>query len=610
MHEVKAHSMLKQSYEQQLRKLAAERDSLASERAELLRKITRLASNAGEERERLERKYRDRIKELDEKAKKAEARQKRMMELEKVKRQAEETVRLLERDVQSIKTQKVTLMKQADRANKEFLGWRRERDKEVMQLRRQGVAKAAQLTRMEALHAKQQEVLRRKTQEAMAARKRLKELEDRRSRPVRLQEAGAEAPAEPAQPREPRSKLQRERVTPPPLEAEHSDVACIPNSTAPMLRDDRSRREWVDSELDSCNASHELQRVLEGEKALRTEAARRLREVERRLAALQNPDWWAGEIVGGGLDGNALQSKKAKLSAAVERHSKAIQEVQLQLVRERGAEEERGGGAADARRWVGVRTVAEARTMLRTVFRAASQQKAQVYETQAALTELSEEIELLRLKLEIAELGKLEASRAAAEAQAAMQAVGQMAEANNWQSSVAQAPGTPPPPPVQALDDVSCGGSIASLRCLSFVSEDTCGRRFIISLFSSSTPSPPKTACRRLTPVLPLSSKSSSLSPRMMTTATSLTTLAMRAPLNRRPATITTTMTRILMKAKQRRRTVTMTTQRTPGTPPKPHRTSKGLADAEPPQPSQKKPWCCTTSMHGSAPRGKKGCGE
>lgn len=54
-----------------------------------------------------------------------------------------------------------------------------------------------------------------------------------------------------------------------------------------------------------------------------------------------------------------------------------INEYQLQLMKVRQSEEDKGGGAADARRWNGLRTIVEARAMLKTVFRSASQHKAQ-----------------------------------------------------------------------------------------------------------------------------------------------------------------------------------------------------------------------------------------
>lgn len=68
----------------------------------------------------------------------------------------------------------VALVKQMEKATKEFADFKKQRDREVLQLRKQGRANAAQLQKMEAFHQKQQAVLRRKTEEAEAARKRLK----------------------------------------------------------------------------------------------------------------------------------------------------------------------------------------------------------------------------------------------------------------------------------------------------------------------------------------------------------------------------------------------------------------------------------------------------
>ncbi len=61
-----------------------------------------------------------------------------------------------------------------ERSNREFQDWRRAREKEILQLRKTGRANAAALQKMEALQEKQRAVLRRKTEEADAARKRLK----------------------------------------------------------------------------------------------------------------------------------------------------------------------------------------------------------------------------------------------------------------------------------------------------------------------------------------------------------------------------------------------------------------------------------------------------
>jgi hypothetical protein len=58
------------------------------------------------------------------------------------------------------------------------------------------------------------------------------------------------------------------------------------------------------------------------------------------------------------------------------------QELQLQWERARQEEESRGAGAADARRWTGIRNVVEGRELLRTLFKVASDHKAAVSHTQ------------------------------------------------------------------------------------------------------------------------------------------------------------------------------------------------------------------------------------
>lgn len=209
-------------------------------------------------------------------------------------------------------------------------------------------ANAAQLHKMEALHQKQQAVLRRKTEEAEAARKRLKvraasavitrlgalsflvirqpcmlerdstrqlaggranalsgcwppwlqisfrphghvmreqcsheqlpafhlsllqELEQRRSQAVsRPGTAATAAPADrptTAPAAAPGAAPAAPAARPPPamersisVPGAPTSVDCQPNQMAPLLRDEKSRREWVERELDTCCASYDLQ---------------------------------------------------------------------------------------------------------------------------------------------------------------------------------------------------------------------------------------------------------------------------------------------------------------------------------------------------------------
>ena len=55
-----------------------------------------------------------------------------------------------------------------------------------------------------------------------------------------------------------------------------------------------------------------------------------------------------------------------------------ILEIQEALGRAKDADDARAGGAADPRRWTGLRTVVDARAMLKAVFQAAAQSRVQV----------------------------------------------------------------------------------------------------------------------------------------------------------------------------------------------------------------------------------------
>lgn len=66
-----------------------------------------------------------------------------------------------------------------DSSNKQFREWKSARERELTQLRRQNQKQTAAMQQFQNLHAKQQAVLKRKTQEAEAARKRLRVSDDK-----------------------------------------------------------------------------------------------------------------------------------------------------------------------------------------------------------------------------------------------------------------------------------------------------------------------------------------------------------------------------------------------------------------------------------------------
>jgi chromosome segregation ATPase len=426
---VTSHASMQVAYQAHLKEIQQERDSLAKERTALLNKIKDLQSASAEERSKLERMYKSKLRELDLKVKAAEKREQKIRSLEATQMRASQKVKDLEGEIQSIKTQKANLQRQADKAGKEYVQWKRQRDREVQKLKKENQTTAVRLLKMEAQSARQQAYLRRKIEEAAAARKRLANLEGRR---------------------------QAARGVQPKNTSTHTTT-----KSARLSRSASEMGEWVENELDACCSSIELQKVLEGEKASRSDVAQQLRQVEKKIAALKNPKWW-GLSPGGNKDQKQLQDLKKSLMEKSEYHGKQIQDLQLQLMRMRAAEEERGEGAADPKRWDDVDSIEEARSSLTTLFMAASKYKTQAYESQSSLAELSEEVEMLKLKLEVAEAERLEQSMQLDQMKK------QLSEPKNNHVSFT----TPPPPRKVSTDDTEIKEVLHELDSVKMLSSE------------------------------------------------------------------------------------------------------------------------------------------
>uniref|UniRef100_A0A669PPA5 Kinesin family member 4A n=1 Tax=Phasianus colchicus TaxID=9054 RepID=A0A669PPA5_PHACC len=125
-------------------------------------------------------------------AKLSEQRRKRLQELEgqinelkkklneqakllKLKESTECTVSKLNQEIREMKNQRVQLMRQMKEAAEKFRQWKQQKDKEVIQLKERDRKRQYELLKLERDFQKQAGVLRRKTEEAAAANKRLKD---------------------------------------------------------------------------------------------------------------------------------------------------------------------------------------------------------------------------------------------------------------------------------------------------------------------------------------------------------------------------------------------------------------------------------------------------
>ncbi|XP_047463966.1 kinesin family member 4 [Mugil cephalus] len=131
-------------------------------------------------------------------AKLSEQRRKRLQELEgqlvdmkkklleqskmlKVKESSVQKVNKLMQEIQAMKTQRTQLMRQMRDDSEKYRHWKSKKDREVLQLKEKDRKRQYELLKLERDFEKQANVLRRKTEEAAAANKRLKDALQKRS---------------------------------------------------------------------------------------------------------------------------------------------------------------------------------------------------------------------------------------------------------------------------------------------------------------------------------------------------------------------------------------------------------------------------------------------
>ncbi|KAM4840973.1 chromosome-associated kinesin KIF4A-like [Thomomys bottae] len=93
----------------------------------------------------------------------------------KLKESTECTVSKLNQEIQMMKNHRVQLMRQMKEDAEKFRQWKQQKDKEVIQLKERDRKRQYELLKLERNFQKQSTVLRRKTEEAAAANKRLKD---------------------------------------------------------------------------------------------------------------------------------------------------------------------------------------------------------------------------------------------------------------------------------------------------------------------------------------------------------------------------------------------------------------------------------------------------
>ncbi|XP_066288584.1 chromosome-associated kinesin KIF4A-like [Branchiostoma lanceolatum] len=163
---------VRSEYEANVKKLEEDVSLLLKEKEELCSMLQAAKSNNSL---KLSEQRRKRVKELETQIGLLKRKITDHNKMVKLKEQSDKTCSKLNREIQSIKQQRVKLMKQLKEEAEKFRRWRQEKEKEVIQLKQKDRKRQFKLVKLERDYEKSQNVLRRKTEEAAAAQRRLKD---------------------------------------------------------------------------------------------------------------------------------------------------------------------------------------------------------------------------------------------------------------------------------------------------------------------------------------------------------------------------------------------------------------------------------------------------
>ncbi|KAI4337598.1 hypothetical protein L6164_015993 [Bauhinia variegata] len=175
-------SVLRQHYEKKLQEMEHEKKVLMKEIDELKCNLANISSSSDDGAQKLKEVYLQKLNTLEAQVSELKKKQEAQAQLLRQKQKSDEAAKRLQDEIQRIKTQKVQLQQKIKQESEQFRLWKASREKEVLQLKKEGRRNEYEMHKLLALNQRQKMVLQRKTEEASMATKRLKELlESRRA---------------------------------------------------------------------------------------------------------------------------------------------------------------------------------------------------------------------------------------------------------------------------------------------------------------------------------------------------------------------------------------------------------------------------------------------
>ncbi|CAM0906317.1 unnamed protein product [Alopecurus aequalis] len=169
-------SVLKQHYETKLHEMEQEKKALQKEIEDLRHALANISSSTDECSQKTKENYLQKLTTLESQVSQLKKKQESQQQLLRQKQRSDDAAMRLQGEIQRIKSQKVHLQQKIKQESEQFRAWKAAREKEVLQLKKEGRRNEYEMHKLLALNQKQKMVLQRKTEEAAMATKRLKDL--------------------------------------------------------------------------------------------------------------------------------------------------------------------------------------------------------------------------------------------------------------------------------------------------------------------------------------------------------------------------------------------------------------------------------------------------
>ncbi|KAI7755406.1 hypothetical protein M8C21_005574 [Ambrosia artemisiifolia] len=347
---------LKQHFGKKLMELEEEKQAVQMERDRLLAEVENLSASSDGQTQKMRDLHSQKLKSLESQIQELKKKQESQVQLSRQKQKSDEAAKRLQDEIQFIKAQKVQLQHKIKQEAEQFRQWKASREKELLQLKKEGRRNEYERHKLQALNQRQKMVLQRKTEEAAMATKRLKELLEAR-------------------------KSTRE-----------NSVTSNGNGA-----NGQALQRWLDHELEVMVHVHEVRHEYKKQSEVRAALA-------EELAVLRQVDEFASKGVSPprgkngfsracSLSPNARMSRISSLESMLSISSNSLVSMASQL----SEAEERERAFASRGRWNHLRSMADAKNLLQYMFNSLAHARCQTLEKDLEMKEMEEEfVGLLR----------------------------------------------------------------------------------------------------------------------------------------------------------------------------------------------------------------------